>query len=89
MAGNPRELRNARRKANEADAELEAILALPRRRGSRVRWRNGVIWERYGDDDWRPVEHMNAKGEREPTEPELLATPYSSAHVSSFGFWEV
>jgi hypothetical protein len=79
MSGNPKELRKARKAANEAAADLEAIGALPRRKGSRVRWRNGVIWERMGDDAWRPT-----------TAPDDDAHwTYPSLHVASFGFWEV
>lgn len=52
--GNRKELRDARRRAADAVAELAAIEALPRRIGSRVRWTNGVIWERVGDDAWEP-----------------------------------
>jgi hypothetical protein len=86
MSGNPRELREARRVANEAAAILEGILALPRRKGSRVIWRNGVIWERRGDDDWRPVAHT-VGDEIVPT-PEDQQTRYRSAHIASFGFWD-
>jgi hypothetical protein len=79
MSGNPKELRKARKAANEAAADLEAIEALPRRKGSRVRWRNGVIWERMGDDAWRPA-----------TAPDDDSHwTYTSLHVASFGFWEV
>ena len=87
MSGNPKELRNARRKANEAAAELEAIEALPRRKGSRVRWRNGVIWQRFGDDEWRPIAHI--VGEAVEPVAEDMQHRYPSAHVAQFGFWAV
>ena len=51
---NRQELKRARTKAIEADWTLQAIEDLPRRRGQQVRWRNGVVWERVGDDQWRP-----------------------------------
>lgn len=85
---NPRELRKARKAANEAAASLEAIEALPRRIGSKVRWRNGVIWQRAGDDDWRPVAHLVGDVE-EPTDLVNREIRYTSAHVASTGFWEV
>lgn len=69
---NPRELRNARRKAKEAAESLRHIESLPRRAGQSVRWSNGVVWTRAGDDDWRAN-----------TMPEQS---YSSAHVAS-GAW--
>ena len=74
-AGNQRELRAARRRAEEAAAELAAIEALPRRRGSRVIWHNGVEWTREGDNAWRPT----------PTHHDADYAPplYSSTHVAS------
>lgn len=51
---NRRELRAARAKLARAQAELEAVEALPRRVGSRVQWSNGVIWTRVGDNAWLP-----------------------------------
>lgn len=77
MSGNPKELRRARNDARDAVALMEAIEALPRRRGQCVRWRNGVIWERIGDDAWRPV--------TAPDESDHWT--YPSAHVALFGFW--
>jgi hypothetical protein len=74
MIGNRKELAHARRKASEALEALSQIEALPRRRGSRIRWPNGTIWTRVGDDDWRP-ENI----------PEI---PYPSAHVASLR-WEI
>lgn len=87
MSGNPKELRNARRAATEAAAMLEAIEALPRRKGSRVRWRNGVIWQRFGDDEWRPVAHTI--GDTVEDVPEDQQHAYPSAHVAQFGCWRV
>ena len=49
---NPRELRNARRRAKEAAEALRLIRALPRYVNEAVRWSNGVIWVRSGDDAW-------------------------------------
>lgn len=51
---NRNELKRAREKAGYAEAALGAIQRLPRRVGQCVRWTNGVIWERVGDDQWRP-----------------------------------
>lgn len=89
MSGNRNELRNARRAANEAAATLEGILALPRRRGSLVRWANGVVWRREGDDDWRPDGHWDGERAVHDIDPVNAAIRYSSAHVASFGFWVV
>ena len=61
-AGNQRELRKARHRAEEAAAELAAIEALPRRRGSRVIWHNGVEWTREGDDAWPPTPEGDVGG---------------------------
>ena len=69
---NRHELAKARRKAENAANELAWIEALPRRTGSVVRWSNGVLWRREGDDDWRPNSYP--------------VQPYSSAHVAS-GSW--
>ncbi len=85
---NRRELRNARRKADEAAASLEAIEALPRRRGQHVRWSNGVIWERAGADDWRPVAHTIG-GVVELTSSEERERRFTSEHVAGFAFWPV
>ena len=71
---NPKELRDARRKADEAAMMLVRIEELPRRVGQSVRWRNGIVWTRAGDDDWR----FDAQ-------PDLS---YPSAHVAQFA-WEV
>jgi hypothetical protein len=49
---NPRELRKARRRVEEASEALRLIRALPRCVGEAVRWSNGVIWVRSGDDAW-------------------------------------
>lgn len=73
-AGNQRELRLARKKAQEAADELAAIEALPRRRGSTVTWSNGIVWTREGDDAWRP--HDDA-------DPDYEGPLYPSAHVAA------
>ena len=70
---NSKELRKARANAKNAATMLARIEALPRRIGQSVRWRNGVIWTRAGDDDWRPGDG-----------PDM---PYPSAHVARF-WWE-
>lgn len=70
---NRKELREARRRADEAAWLLARIEGLPRRVGQSVRWGNGVVWTRVGDDDWRP--------DGEP------ARRYPSAHVAQFA-WE-
>ena len=67
------ELRNARRKAQEAADLARWIENLPRRKGQQVQWVNGVVWTRAGDDDWRPE-----------TMPDQS---YPSAHVAQF-WWE-
>lgn len=73
---NRKELRDARRKAAEAQRIADEIAALPRRVGQQVIWANGVIWTRVGDDRWRSQYE-------EPGEP-----VYPSAHIVSFpGFW--
>jgi hypothetical protein len=51
---NRKELARARRKEAEAIASRQWIEELPRRVGQKVRWSNGVIWERTGDDRWQP-----------------------------------
>lgn len=66
---NPRELRNARRKHEEARDSYRAIKRLPRRIGQQVVWSNGVVWTRTGDDQWQP-----------DSEPSWR---YPSAHVAS------
>ena len=88
MSGNPKELRHARKVANDAAAMVQAIEALPRRRGSRVRWSNGVVWERYGDDDWRPIAHYIGNV-LTASLPEEIARSYPSSHVAQFGNWPV
>lgn len=70
---NPRELREVRRNADQALRTMREVEALPRRVGQRVRWSNGVIWIRAGDNDWR------ADG--------IPERSYSSAHVAS-GNWK-
>ncbi|AYD87346.1 hypothetical protein SEA_VALENTINIPUFF_45 [Microbacterium phage ValentiniPuff] len=85
---NRKELRDARRKAAEATASLQAIASLPRRVGSLVMWNNGVIWERRGDDDWHAVAHTLADGTVEAPDPVSAAVRYSSAHVAQFECWE-
>lgn len=69
------ELRDARRRTAEAARLLGQIESLPRRKGERVAWKNGVIWTRAGDDDWRPM-----------VRPDWH---YSSAHVASFDWVRV
>lgn len=69
---NPKELRRARQRLVEAQREYESIRALPRMVGDKVRWKNGVVWVRMGDNQWR-------------TEGIFLI--YSSAHVAG-GVWE-
>lgn len=88
MSGNPKELRHARKAANEAAAMLEAIEALPRRRGSRVRWQNGVIWERAGDDQWI-AHHSDGTNSTDDNYRGNGTGLYPSAHVASFGFWPI
>lgn len=48
----PKELVRARERLAEAQESLDAISALPRRKGSVVIWSNGVVWVRQKDDDW-------------------------------------
>jgi hypothetical protein len=50
--GNQLELKRARRAAENAQRILEAVENLPRRRGSKVTWSNGVVWTRVGDNRW-------------------------------------
>ena len=69
---NRHELAQARRKAENAANELAWIEALPRRKGSVIRWSNGVIWRREGDDDWRAAYFPDER--------------YSSSHIAS-GEW--
>jgi len=71
---NPNELRKARNAANRAVATLRWIEDLPRRKGESVQWRNGVIWTRAGDDDWRAH-----------TSPDV---PTPSSHVAMYQ-WEL
>lgn len=74
MSAEPREVRDARRKATEAADLARSIEALPRHAGQSVRWpHNGVVWTRAGDDDWRP-----------DSDPERR---YPSAHIASI-WWE-
>src|SRR5690606_39748459 len=61
---NPKELKRARRKAEDARWEAWAVERLPRRVGQTVRWSNGVIWTRAGDDDWRPNTFPDRSEER-------------------------
>ena len=77
---NRTELREARKRAAEAVKSLRQIEALPRRVGQRVRWSNGVIWERVGDNAWRAISENGVP---------LLSFPqrYRSEHVAS-GSWE-
>lgn len=75
----PKEIRDAQKRVNkahvklmQAEASLAQIRRLPRRVGSRVRWGNGVIWIRRGDDHWE------AEGG--------IATNVGSAHVAQFAW---
>lgn len=70
---NRKELRDARRRAKGALSMLASIEGLPRHVGQAVRWRNGVVWTRVGDDVWFP------NGDR--------TWHYPSAHVAQFA-WE-
>lgn len=70
---NPKELRNARRRADEAALMLVRIEKLPRRVGQSVRWKNDVVWTRIGDDAWHPEGGPDA-------------WIYPSAHVATFDF---
>lgn len=72
---NRNELRRARRRLADAQANLDRIMKLPRRIGARVVWSNDIIWTRVGDDQWEP---------RSPHQPEGYRTPlYTSSHVAS------
>jgi hypothetical protein len=73
VVANPRELRNARRRAKEAAEALRLIRALPRSVGEAVRWRNGVIWVRSGDDAWWS---------------EGVDRAFDSEHVATVAPWE-
>lgn len=68
MTGNPKEKRDARAAARAADRSERRILSLPQQVGGTVRWPNGVLWTRAGDDDWR--------SDGTPHQP------YPSAHVA-------
>ena len=72
---NRKELRDARRRRDEAQQSLDAIRALPRHRGAQVVWSNGVVWTREGDDAWRP----STTGDVGDWVPSL----HPSAHVAS------
>ena len=50
---NLKELHKARRHVELSIRLLERTAALPAEIGQSVRWSNGVIWTRAGDDDWR------------------------------------
>jgi hypothetical protein len=53
---NPGELRRARLREADAIESRRQIERLPRRIGQRIRWANGVVWTRVGDDAWLPVD---------------------------------
>lgn len=79
---NRKELRDARRKAEEARVSLLNIEALPRRAGSLVQWgapgrSDGVIWRRVGDDQWEPLHRDNGY------EPQAEFGTFPSAHVAN------
>lgn len=78
---NRRELAAARREAERAQITLELIEALPRRVGSFYEWRNGVRWERIGDNAWWPW-HRDDSGEWERGDPEVFRA-YPSDHVAT------
>jgi len=73
---NRRELAKARRQLRLAQENLVAIESLPRRRGARVQWSNGVIWTRMGDDQWQPLS----------SDGETIGPLHPSEHVASFGW---
>lgn len=86
---NRQELLRARRARDEAQATLDAIQRLPRRKGARVRWPNGVTWERYGDDDWRAVILTDEHGwEFVVFDSDNVSRRYSSEHVATVSSWE-
>lgn len=70
---NQYELKRVREKFAEASWALEQVQNLPRRKGSRILWDNGVVWTRVGDNDWRA--------------DDLPDIPYPSEHVATIGSW--
>ena len=78
---NPNELKLARKSFENAKRILDGVKALPRRRGSKVVWSNGVTWTRVGDNKWDPSSSHNPDYKH--------AWPYSSAHVASGTIVEV
>lgn len=75
--GNRRELAKARKAVDLATATLAAVEALPRRKGSLVLWRNGVVWRRIGDDEWEPMHAPDYV-----PDPENYGT-FQSSHVAT------
>lgn len=77
---NRKELRDARRKVEDAASSLKGIESLPRRIGQTIDWPNGVRWVRIGDDAWE-ARHASENYERHPQYDEYFGT-YPSSHVA-------
>jgi hypothetical protein len=66
----------------QAALELGRVSRLPQDIGSRIKWTNGLVWERVGDDEWQPndpqlsLDEARAGGWTAP-----------SSHIASSGDW--
>lgn len=72
------ESEKARIKVLEAQQERDSIAALPTHVGARLKWPNGVIWVRVGDDAWSNEEILKET----PADYSERCTR-SSAHIVS------
>lgn len=69
-----------------AYADLGRILSLPTEIGVRIQWRgNGVIWQRVGEDEWRPEANDVIPADLE--EARAGGWTASSAHIASTAGW--
>lgn len=68
---NVQELHNAQIRANEAVESLYRISKLPQDVGQSVKWINGAVWTRVGDDAWKTND---------------VPDRYPSAHVAMFSW---
>lgn len=66
MVENPLEIAQAAVRAKAAETTFLRIMSLPKKKGSTVRWVNGVTWTRVGDNEWVP-DHIPSDGRTWPS----------------------
>lgn len=78
------DLRHALAALEAAGVQLARVASLPAEVGARIRWSNGLVWVRVGENEWQST------GDGRPTDLEQARAggwTAPSTHIAQSGDW--